>query len=687
MSLPRPHPSQDAEPLAAVIADYLQAVERGESPDRQALLAAHPELAEELAAYFGDLDRMNRLAAPLHLQDDPTTGRDEKSSGPLPTVRYFGDYELEAEISRGGMGVVYRARQKSLNRVVALKMILSGQFASSVDVARFRAEAEAVAKLDHPNILPIFEVGEHEGQQYFSMKLVEGGNLVGRVAEMVTRPQDAAALVARLARAVHFAHQRGILHRDVKPANVLLDPDGTPYLTDFGLAKRMETDSGLTKTGAVVGTPSYMSPEQARAEKQLTTATDVYSLGAILYQLLTGRPPFRAATATETIMQVLEKEPDHPRTLNPQADRDLAAVALQCLQKAPEARYESAAALADDLDRWLRGEPTQARPPSLVGQAWRWLKQNAVAAAGVIALGAAWGLLAVLAMIAVGGSDDTLHPPDMGPLNPLRWMELVQHEPMVRFVVLASAAILVLGIGWLVRLLTRPRTTRAALGAAAATGLVATLTAFSILGPLLGVIADRFASSRVHPINNDQTVFATPSPAENEYLVRYLPAELRPAGAPGRESALRILRSRAVYTNQFCAAIIAGWVLLAVLLVLFLGWSLESAWVTEYLCRSGRGLVARTFCYLELYLPAAALLLWFLLALMNKTMSESVVAVGPTWGQLATLLALGAAWVTLAHTGVIRGWRPAIRVVVYIAILGLGVAWKSSTGRIPFLPF
>jgi eukaryotic-like serine/threonine-protein kinase len=317
MSFTRHGPSQNSVPLAAVIANYLQAVERGENPDRQALLDAHPELAIELAAYFDDLDRMNRLAAPLHLPEDPTTGREEKSCGPLPIVRYFGDYELEAEIARGGMGVVYRARQKSLNRVVALKMILTGQLASSVDVARFRAEAEAMAKLDHPNILPIFEVGEHEGQQYFSMKLVEDGNLAGRVAELVTRPREAAALVAQLARAVHFAHLRGILHRDLKPANVLLGPDGIPYITDFGLAKRLETDSGLTKTGAVAGTPSYMSPEQASAKKQLTTATDVYSLGAILYELQTGRPPFRAGTVIDTVQQVLEKEPNHPRTLNP----------------------------------------------------------------------------------------------------------------------------------------------------------------------------------------------------------------------------------------------------------------------------------------------------------------------------------------------------------------------------------
>jgi hypothetical protein len=591
-------------------------------------------------------------------------------------VRHFGDYELLEEIARGGMGIVYRARQVSVNRPVALKMILSGQLASADDVRRFQTEAEAAANLDHPNILPIYDVGEHDGQHYFSMKLIEGRNLGARVTELVPQPREGAALVARLARAIHFAHRRGILHRDLKPANILLDSDGAPYITDFGLAKRIEGDSGLTRTGALVGTPSYMPPEQARAEKQLTTAADVYSLGAILYELLSGRPPFRAGTALDTILQVLEKEPDHPRAFNPQADRDLCAIALKCLHKAPEQRYESAAALADDLDRWLHGEPTLARPPSLAGQALRWLKRNAATGAGVLALGTAAGLTAMMAVFAIHPSDPFLYPLHMGSLNPLRWVQLAGHEPAFRYAVLATAAVLVIGNGWLVRLVARPRTTRAALGAAAVTGLIATLVAFSFLGPVSGTEGYKGQTWVPHPVRDPilDAERGLPGqvllPADADYLTQYLPAEDRPVGAPGHWASLEEFHRRAVLTNRACTAVTLGWIILFVVSVLFLGLTLESTWAADYLRRSGRGPVACAFCYLELYPPVAALLFWCLIVLIM-----GIVVGEPTWNQLLTPLVLGAGLVALAHTGVLRWWQPAARGAVYLVFIGIVVAW------------
>lgn len=383
-------PSSSDDRINGIIAVYLKALAAGQEPNRAALFAANPDLADELKSFFNDHDRMHKFVEP------PTLGPNEPEAAAMgEVVRYFGDYVLLEELARGGMGVVYKARQISLNRPVALKMILAGQLASATDVQRFRAEAEAAANLDHPNIVPIYEVGEHQGQQYFSMKLVEGGSLAALLKTSTTdvprlNPRKSVKSVVEILisvnRAVHYAHQRGILHRDLKPGNILLDTNNQPLVTDFGLAKCVEGDSKQTQTGAILGTPSYMAPEQARAEKQLTIAADVYSLGAILYECLIGRPPFQATTTIEIVMQVLEKEPTRPSALNPQVDRDLETIALKCLEKDPARRYESAATLADELDRWQRGEPIEARPVSTTERARRWCRRNPVVAALIASL-------------------------------------------------------------------------------------------------------------------------------------------------------------------------------------------------------------------------------------------------------------------------------------------------------------
>src|SRR5947199_1203183 len=287
---------------------------------------------------------------------------DINGAGGAEIPEELGDYELLEEIGCGGQGVVYRAHQKSLNRMVALKVIGLGRWATTAHIKRFRLEAEAAASLNHPGIVPIYEVGERDGACYFSMGLVDGGQLDAVVKCEPMPIRYGAELIAKLARTVHYAHEHGILHRDIKPGNVLLDTKGEPHLTDFGLARLVETESTVTRTMEVLGTPSYMAPEQAVGNSaRLTSATDVYGLGAVLYQLLTGHPPFAGRTTFETVRLVLDTEPRQPRLLNPKVDRDLATICLKCLEKDPRRRYSSALALAEDLERWLKHEPIRAR--------------------------------------------------------------------------------------------------------------------------------------------------------------------------------------------------------------------------------------------------------------------------------------------------------------------------------------
>jgi WD40 repeat protein len=434
------NPDDRERRLGEVIAAYLEALESGHPVNRDRLTEQNPDLAAELAAFFANQDLVARLTAPLRGdmtpetspwphpgRVDPRSASDQPVSLPFPspflgdsgeiganersselsggasdavapttaTIHYFGDYELLEMIAEGGMGVVFKARQVSLNRILALKMIRSGRFATPDDLQRFRLEARAAAHLDHPNIVPLYEVGEHDGHHYFSMKLVYGGNLAVQITRYGENARAAARLVATTARAVHYAHERGILHRDLKPANILLGgradsapEDWVPLVTDFGLAKRVEDPGAvtITRSGSIVGTPSYMAPEQAEGRREsVTTAADVHALGAILFELLTGRPPFKAETILETLRMVREDDAQRPRLLNPRIDRDLETIVLKCLEKSPLHRYRSAEALAEDLDRWLGHLPIQARPASIPQRVIKWVRRRPTAAALVVA--------------------------------------------------------------------------------------------------------------------------------------------------------------------------------------------------------------------------------------------------------------------------------------------------------------
>ncbi|HEY2414909.1 MAG TPA: protein kinase [Pirellulaceae bacterium] len=337
-------------------------VQRGETIDLEAECLKRPEFASDLRELWGVIIVARAAGSNSALVAATLPRASELPSDSFQLPARFGDYELRQELGRGGMGVVYRAWQGSLSREVAVKMILRGQLATKLDRERFEAEAQAAAKLDHPGIVPVYEVGEIDGRPYFSMKIVRGTTLGQRLVAGPLPPREAARMLAAVARAIHFAHMRGVLHRDLKPSNILLEENEEPHVTDFGLAKQLTGSESVTKSGMMIGTPAYMAPEQAAGVRgQVGPRSDVYSLGVILYHMLTGRPPFQAASPAEMIMLVLEQDPVPPRMLNPKADRDLEMICLRCLQKPLDLRYASAAALADDLEAYLNDESISAR--------------------------------------------------------------------------------------------------------------------------------------------------------------------------------------------------------------------------------------------------------------------------------------------------------------------------------------
>lgn len=393
----------------SVLVSCLEKLERGESLDHDELHEAHPNLADALDEFLANQEMLRRVASqvrdsfvdhpsgkdslsPVEETIDSNPRRNGFSSG--EQIRYVGQYEIVEEIARGGMGVVFKARQQKLKRIVALKMILAGQLADEADVERFQREAQAAGQLRHPHIVAIHEIGEHDGHHYFTMDYIDGHSLADRLRDKSISPQEAAVLLKTLAETIHFAHQKGTLHRDLKPANILIDSSGTPHVTDFGLAKAVIANEDasraeLTASGQILGTPSHMSPEQASGKhKEIGPAADIYSLGSVLFACLTGRAPFVADTPVDTLLQVIRDEPLSPRLLNSNVPRDLNTICLKCLGKSPKERYATAADLAADLERFLAGDPIQARlvGPLARGGKWAWKQRKAlfIAAAAMV---------------------------------------------------------------------------------------------------------------------------------------------------------------------------------------------------------------------------------------------------------------------------------------------------------------
>ncbi|MEC9093148.1 MAG: serine/threonine-protein kinase [Planctomycetota bacterium] len=377
--------------IEEVIAEFLESVEQGKIPDREKMIAAHPDLACELREFFASHDGVfGARASGIHNSDEraPSLDSADEPRSPDSESSLIGGYRILEEIDRGGMGIVFKAHDIQLNRTVALKVIRSGRLASESDVQRFRSEAQAAAKLDHPGIVPVYEVGTENGQPYFSMAFVEGETLDSFQLRNRLSIEDSCSLVREIAIAIDHAHENGLIHRDLKPANILVDQNGRPRITDFGLVKSLENDDGLTATGEILGTINYMSPEQAAARNdQVDRRTDIYSLGAMLYFLGTGRPPFETDNPVDTLLRILDSEPTMANKVNSNIPGDIAVICRRCLEKKPGNRYPSAKALADDLERFLKGDPVEASRANWVSSLRRWGRREPSLAIHLIGLG------------------------------------------------------------------------------------------------------------------------------------------------------------------------------------------------------------------------------------------------------------------------------------------------------------
>jgi serine/threonine protein kinase len=595
----------------------------------------------------------------------PAAGRDGTDS-----IVSLGDYELLEEIARGGMGVVYRARQISLNRIVAVKMIVSGQLASSAEVQRFRAEAAAAATLDHPHIVPIYEIGENRGHHYFSMKLIEGGSLAKLLAggnwSVINKDHQrkTALLLATVAQAVQHAHERGILHRDLKPANILLDLDGQPHVTDFGLAKRMKEDSDLTQTGAILGTPCYMAPEQASGRKgAVTTLSDVYSLGAILYEMLTGRQPFKGDTPLETLAQVREQEALPPSKHNPKVDRGLESICLKCLDKDPHRRYGTVGALADDLRHWLEGEPIQAKPPSMALLWWIWLRRNYRAAMWTVIVGLICGGLGVGLIILpyfwpileTGASTYSFFPSLSRPWpltdwSPPNW--LLYGGAILGFSLFAGTGLFTV---WLVA----PKDEWGDLSTSLATGLMLGISAFALgVGPCSVIafsVAPELSDLRAMGLGGFEPRPQDPAklPPNLEKLMDKYPDLKELSDNPGRQIFSKVI------ADQVAGSFRAIWLGLAFSLGLGVIATLGQTMTAGQLQRRGDRFGWQLLHYLELSIPGSYLIL--LLGWHGLDPYPYLIL-----NQWRTFLVLGTLPL-LNGVGIFRRWHWSTRVAGYLA--------------------
>lgn len=669
--------------LDEIIALYLKSAQAGAVPKAEEMLARYPAFAKELSEFFLNQERFQRVAEPVRAA---VTGMP-----PLGTkLRYFGDYELQEAIARGGMGVVYKARQVSLDRAVALKMILNGQMASPQEVQRFQTEATAVANLAHPHIVPIYEIGEFQGQHYFSMQLLEGGSLAEHLDRYAHDPKAAARLLAAVARAVQHAHERGILHRDLKPANILLDARGEPHVTDFGLAKSLEADKGVTQTGAVLGTPSYMAPEQAAGQKgAATTLADVYSLGAILYELLTGRPPFKGETALETLRQVQEQPPAPPRQVNPRIDRDLETICLKCLQKEPSERYSSAAALAEDLENWLAGEPIRARPLSIPLLFWVWFRKNLrtaflTVAIGLLCFGIGSGLMNLFLLgDALPNAARTYERfPSLTP----PWLVTAWSPPhWLRIAGIVIGGPLTGCAGLLLVLAVRPRDRTADLLTGLAGGLAGSLGGF-----LFGIGWSIALFTVVEPAGPDLYLFnsaiqknvaeqrGNPTEAARLDLAEVVAQKYPDLRALPPWKRVEVFTSKIV-ADLVAASLLAVWVGLIVTVGVQITASVVQTLSAGYLLRRGNRLPELVVPYLELTLSVNGLLF-----LLIQTLACGLVGRDRPAGGWGTAFVMSTALLVVAWVGVARKWRGLVRWALYTAI---GVTWIRLAGGLGVVGF